>query len=416
MTQTTQHLLGSPYKLNNGAELKNRLVKAAMSEQISDGNHNPTPDLYRLYRAWASADIGLLITGNVMIDRSALGEPKNVVLDAESNLDSFVKWAKAGKINHTKLWMQLNHPGKQAPKYLVSQPVAPSAIPFEGALSHAFNCPRELSSLEITEIIKKFSESALLAKKAGFDGVEIHGAHGYLISQFLSKRHNQRTDEWGGSLENRSRFLLAVYEEIRKAVGDDFGVGVKINSADFSKEGFSQEESRELLKMLDAVGVNFIEISGGTYENPVVLDGENTPEKKHSTSHREAYFLEYAKNAKKNVKTTIVVTGGFRSAEYMNNALQAAELDLVGVARPFASHPEWSTELVHNPHFIMDFQKPSIGSKRLNRLFAVDLIWCEYQMQRIAKGKKPEANVMIWKGILSALCSIGVSAFKTKRV
>jgi 2,4-dienoyl-CoA reductase-like NADH-dependent reductase (Old Yellow Enzyme family) len=415
MTQATQDLLGMPYKLNNGSELKNRLVKAAMSEQLSDRNHNPTPELCRLYRTWASADIGLLITGNVMIDRSALGAPKNIVLDAESNLELFIEWAKAGKINQTKIWMQLNHPGKQAPNYLTSQPVAPSAIPFEGTLAHVFNCPRALSSTEITAIIKKFSESALLAKKAGFDGVEIHGAHGYLISQFLSKRHNQRTDEWGGSLENRSRFLLAVYQEIRKAVGNDFGVGVKINSADFSKEGFSQEESRELLKMLDSTGVDFIEISGGTYENPVVLDGKKTLEKECSTSHREAYFLEYAKNAKKSVKTTIMVTGGFRSAAYMNNALQAAELDLVGVARPFAIHPEWSTKLVLEPDFIMDLQKPSIGSKRLNRLLAIDLIWYEYQMQRIAKGKKPEKNIMIWKGVLSTLFSVGVSAFKTQR-
>jgi 2,4-dienoyl-CoA reductase-like NADH-dependent reductase (Old Yellow Enzyme family) len=209
--------LSDPLILKNGVQIKNRMFKSAMSEQLGDKDHNPTHELARLYQIWAEGGIGLSMTGNVMIDRSALGEPKNVVLDNQSDKSLFREWTKAGKQNNTQLWIQLNHPGKQSPSFVTKKPVAPSAIPLGKGLEKVFNLPEELSESAIWEIIKKFGVSAGLAKTIGFSGVQIHGAHGYLVSQFLSPHHNQRTDQWGGPIENRSRFVLEVFREIRKA-------------------------------------------------------------------------------------------------------------------------------------------------------------------------------------------------------
>ena len=206
--------LDSPITLQRGQAIKNRLFKSAMSEQLGDRQHNPGADFVNLYQTWAWGGIGLAITGNFMGDRTQLGEPKNVVLDGKSDLSQFKNWAKAGTQNNTQLWVQLNHPGKQVPNFIHSHPVAPSALPLEGALQKNFNTPRELKNKEIEHIIQQFSLSAKLAKQVGFSGVQIHGAHGYLINQFLSPRHNQRKDKWGVTLENRMRFVLEVYGAI----------------------------------------------------------------------------------------------------------------------------------------------------------------------------------------------------------
>ena len=263
--------LSNPFTLTNGQVIKNRLFKSAMSEQLGDKQHNPTSGLATLYQRWAKGGIGLSMTGNVMVDRTALGEPKNVVLDEQSDLTLFTEWANAGKQNDSHIWMQLNHPGKQIPKFLCADPVAPSAISLSRGLEKSFNTPRSLTDNEIHEIINKFVTSAKLAKQAGFTGVQIHGAHGYLVSQFLSSRHNQRDDKWGGSLENRLRFVLEVYRAIRKEVGDTFPVGIKLNSADFMKGGFTEEESMQVVQALSENGIDLIEISGGTYESPSMM-------------------------------------------------------------------------------------------------------------------------------------------------
>ncbi len=144
--------------------------------------------------------------------------------------------------------MQINHPGKQSPKTLSKNPVAPSAIPLTGDIKDFFNKPRELTSGEIWQLIKRFGNAARIAKKAGFTGVQIHAAHGYLINQFLSPHHNQRQDEWGGDLDGRMKFLIETYYEIRKQVGEEFPIGLKLNSADFQRGGFTEEESMKVLK------------------------------------------------------------------------------------------------------------------------------------------------------------------------
>ena len=346
-----------------------------------------------------------------MIDPNALGEPKNVVLDKESNLALFKLWADAGHKQGTKIWMQLNHPGKQIPKFLCDKPVAPSAIPLKGGLESTFNTPRALTDSEIIDIIKRFATSAKLAKQAGFDGVQIHSAHGYLVNQFLSPRHNQRTDKWGGSLENRMRFAIEVYRAIRVAVGDDFPVGIKLNSADYSKGGFTHEESMEVVQNLAEAGIDLIEISGGTYESPSMV-GHNIKE---STLKREAYFLEYAEEVRKRVDTPLVVTGGFRSGKAMLEALKSGATDMIGLARPLSVYPDVPNTLMNNSEHVIEMIRPTTGIKMVDTMVMLDISWYEYQLARLAKGKKAKPNQNSWLSVAQTLGRLGMHTFKKRR-
>lgn len=195
---TPQAVLAQPLTLPNGVVLKNRLLKSAMSEALGLRGGAPSPELTRLYQAWAEGGIGLCITGNVMVDRAALGEPGNVVIEDDRDLAALSTWARAATGNATQCWVQLNHPGKQAPKGLNRETVAPSAVPFRADMQAFFATPRALTDAEIHALVQRYGKAAGLVKQAGFSGVQIHGAHGYLVSQFLSPHHNQRTDDWGG--------------------------------------------------------------------------------------------------------------------------------------------------------------------------------------------------------------------------
>lgn len=306
--------LNQPLRLPNGQVLRNRLAKSAMSETLGTYGNHATPKLAALYRRWAASGIGLMFTGNVMIDRRALGEPGNVVIEDESDLPILQQWARAATDQGAALWVQLNHPGKQSPKGLNASNLSPSAIPFREDMAAFFDTPREASADEIRDIIRRFGRSAAICKKAGFSGVQIHGAHGYLVSQFLSPHHNQRTDHWGGSADNRRRFVMAVCAEIRKQVGPDFPVGIKLNSADFQRGGFTEEESIATIQALADAGIDLIEISGGTYEAPAMSGAFQKPQKA-TTAAREAYFLEFAEKVRSAVRVPLMVTGGFRTAE-----------------------------------------------------------------------------------------------------
>lgn len=409
--------VGSAFELGNGVQIRNRTFKSAMSEQLGDGQHNPTQGLFRLYHTWAKGGIGISMTGNVMVDRSALGEPKNVVLDDASDLAAFRNWASAGKQDGAHIWMQLNHPGKQIPSFLSKEPVAPSAIPLGKGLEKAFNKPRALTDAEIKVIIGKFVTAAKLAKDTGFTGVQIHGAHGYLVSQFLSPRHNHRQDQWGGSLENRARFLLEIYRGIRQAVGKEFPVSVKLNTADFMKDGFSFDEAVQVVAWLEEAGIDLVEISGGTYENPSMMGSASGMDKpiKASTAKREAYFLDYAMKLREAVSVPLVVTGGFRSAQAMNEALQVGATDFIGLARSLALEPDFPASVIADDHYAIRIDRPTTGVKAVDRFSMLDITWYEFQLERMAQGKRPKAKLNAWYAVAGTVGRLGMHAFAQRR-
>jgi len=403
--------LQQPYTLKNGTTIKNRLFKSAMSEQLSDTQHDPLPGLATLYHAWAQGGLGLSISGNLMVDRNALGEPRQVVLDEQSDLTLFRNWTRQGTVNDTHLWAQLNHPGKQIPNFICKEPVAPSAISLQGGLEKGFNTPRSLSHDEIINIIQQFKTSAHLAKEVGFTGVQIHGAHGYLVSQFLSSRHNQRTDKWGGDIENRMLFVLAVYQAIRDAVGPDYPVGIKLNSADFMHGGFTEEESMQVVKALSEAGIDQIEISGGTYESPA-MTGRKV---RQSTREREAYFLSYAEKVRTITDTPLVVTGGFRSSKAMLSALNSNATDFIGIARPLSLDTQLPNKLMASDEHKIALPQLTSGVRAVDKMGMFDITWYEAQLARIANNKLPKANLSTWSVFFHTLCSAGMYAFRKRR-
>ena len=387
---TPAAILSRSLALASGAVLKNRLVKSAMSEALGTRQGGATPELVRLYRAWADGGIGLCITGNVMIDHGALGEPGNVVIADDRDLPALQAWARAATGNGTHCWVQLNHPGKQAPKGLNRETVSPSAVPFRAEMQGLFATPRELADAEVRALIRRFGEAAGVVKAAGFSGVQVHGAHGYLVSQFLSPHHNIRNDDWGGTPEKRRRFVLEVYAAIREAVGDDFPVGIKLNSADFQRGGFTEDESLDTIRALADAGIDLIEISGGTYEAPAMTGVKFSRQPaRESTRRREAYFLEFAEKARRAVTTPLVVTGGFRSARGMAEAIESGAVDLVGVARMLAIEPDAPNRLLAGEEPRYRVRPITTGIKAIDRMGILEISWYTGQLKRIGRGRSP---------------------------
>lgn len=357
--------IGQTLPLPCGAVLKNRLAKGAMTEGLATPDGMPTPALARLYQCWAEGGAGMLLTGNVIIDRDHLERPGNVVIDKKPSAEmkaALKAWAKAGTVRGTHLWMQISHGGRQTQALVNPTPKAPSAVKL-GLPGGQFGTPVPLTEDEIKDLIARFAIAAKAAKEAGFTGVQIHAAHGYLISQFLSPRSNQRTDQWGGSLENRARFLMESVRAVRAAVGKDFPVSVKLNSADFQRGGFAFDESLQVARWLEAEGLDLLEISGGSYEQPRMMDLEgmedvedqNVPA---STAAREAYFVDFAKAMKAELKTLpLMVTGGFRTRIAMDHALSTGAADLIGLGRPLCGAPYACNDLLAGAADIPRFEK-----------------------------------------------------------
>lgn len=412
--------LSSPITLKNGQVIKNRFMKSATSEQLGDKKHNPTQLLPNVYKVWAEGEVGLTITGNIMVDRTALGEPLNVVLDDQSDFSAFERWTEAATHNGTQCWAQLNHPGKQSPIFLSSRPVSASAIPLNmGALSGAFATPRALDTQEVWDIVAKYAHAAKLAKQVGFTGVQIHGAHGYLVNQFLSPSHNKRTDEWGGTAEKRMKFVIELYKAIREQVGDDYTVSIKLNSADFQKEGFTEEESMAVVKALSDLGIDHIEVSGGTYESQAMVGNKKSLRQgkpvKESTKKREAYFLNYAEKLREITDVTLTVTGGFRSAKGMQEALDSGATDIIGLARPLMLFPDLPIKAMRNQSYVAKFNYPTTGIKLIDDAAMLNLTWYEEQIHRMGQGKKPRPNQSAWISVAKTYMRLGRKAFALRR-
>jgi 2,4-dienoyl-CoA reductase-like NADH-dependent reductase (Old Yellow Enzyme family) len=372
-------LLAESVSLRCGAVLPNRIAKSAMSEQLGTVAGAPDDRIVRLYERFGRSGTGLLITGNVMIDRRALGEPGNIVFDGPEHLKTLRRWSAAGKAEGSHVWVQINHPGRQVPRGLAAHPVAPSAVPLRVARG-VFGRPRAMRDDEIHETIVRFGRSAALAREAGFDGIQVHGAHGYLISQFLSPVSNRRDDSWGGSLDNRMRFARCVVREIRRQVGADFAIGFKLNCSDFTRGGFTAEEAITVARMLDAEGVDLVELSGGGYEKAVMFDVAARP-----GSPREAFFAEFAGRIAISVETRVMLTGGNRTLAQMARGVRDGLMDVAGLGRPLAANPEFTGELLA----AHDSEPPVPGSLRARTLDAfVQTAWHERQMHRLAAGRE----------------------------
>lgn len=401
--------LAQELKLPNGQVVKNRLLKSAMSETMGSADNRVTADFPRLYGRWADGGIGLSVTGNVMVDPGALGEPGNVVCEDERDLEGLTAWAQAGKRNGGLLYMQVNHPGRQVPRFLNKDAVAPSAVPFGKQLAGAMAVSRALTEDEILGLIQRFATTAKIAEKAGFDGVQLHAAHGYLVSQFLSPLTNQRTDDWGGSGENRRRFAVEIIRAMRAATSSDFGVAIKINSADFQRGGSTEEESLGAILALADEGLDFVEISGGTYEAPAMM----SPRK--STQEREAYFLAFAETLRGKLDGPLAVTGGFRSGAAMAQAVNSGAVDMVGLARTLAIAPDFPNELLQRGDVRQDLPNLKTGIGMVDSMAMAELLWYERQLHRMGKGNDPQPRENPVKALALYALKAGPKALRRRR-
>ncbi|MFE9438356.1 NADH:flavin oxidoreductase/NADH oxidase family protein [Streptomyces sp. NPDC006602] len=403
--------------LPNGQVLPNRIMKSALSEALADKRNAPDHRLEQLYRTWSQGGYGLIITGNVMVDRTQLGEPGNVVIEDDRDLAALTRWAAATKDGGIPTWVQLNHPGRQANLLALGHtPVAPSpvALNLPGAAK-----PRELTSAEIEDIIERFATAAAVCEAAGFAGVQVHAAHGYLVSQFLSPLSNRRDDEWGGDPERRMRFVLEVVRRIRSRVSPGFAVAVKLNSADFQRGGFTEEESRAVVAALAQEGLDLIEISGGSYESPAMSGSAAA-----STRAREAYFLEYARTVRGLVgDIPLAVTGGFRTRDAMEDAVARGECDVVGIGRPTATTPDAADVILTGRAEAVVAHQMRYGMRRVLGRIAdlkaldgvLDLSWHADQLHRLGAGLEPDLARGRFAATVSMVRRNGRTSFRRKR-
>lgn len=373
--------------LPNGSQIPNRIAKAAMEENMADVDLAPSEHLLRLYQAWADGGAGLLITGNVMVDSRAMTGPGGVVLEDATHLDKFKRWAQIGRSRGAQFWLQINHPGRQMQANLGQQTWAPSAVPLDlGKMSKHFGTPKAMTHDVIDDVIRRFARTAQLGEQAGFTGVEIHAAHGYLLSQFLSPLTNQRTDAWGGSLENRARLLLEIVKAVRAAVSPGFAVAVKLNSADFQRGGFSAEDAKQVVKLLNALPVDLVELSGGSYEAPA-MQGQARDGR---TLAREAYFVEFARDIRTVAKMPVMVTGGIRRRPIAEQVV-ASGVDMVGVGTALAIDPnlprDWRRGKDSAP------QLPPITWKNKALASLANMAAVKFQLRRLSVGRRTHPRV-----------------------
>lgn len=405
--------LADALQLPCGLVLPNRIAKAAMTEGLADQQGRPTAKLERLYRTWSHGGTGLLITGNIQIDADHLERAGNVVIDGapdEALSNTLEGFASAAKSGGSAVIAQLSHGGRQTPAPINPAPRAPSAVPLGAMPFIAFGQPQAMTADDIAQVESKFVLAAKACQAAGFDGVQVHAAHGYLLSSFLSPLLNLRTDAWGGNLENRAKLLLDIVRRIRAECPSTpdapFAISVKLNSADFQRGGFAVEDSEQVASWLDAAGMDLLEISGGTYEQTAMMGnkGDDADLDKSGargrTAAREAYFLEFAPRIQASLETAkLMVTGGFRSREGMEQALAEDGIDLVGLARPLIVDPAVSKHLLAGSAATRRIENelrvgpgPLSPQSRFSAIKALNAsatqAWYYEQLERLGSGEK----------------------------
>lgn len=385
-----------------------------MTEGLATPLGLPTVELQRLYTRWADGGAGLLLSGNIIVDGDHLERPGNVVVESEPSAEmaaALRDWAQASTRDGTHVWAQISHAGRQTQSNVNPTPSAPSALKL-GLPGGQFGTPVALHVDEISELVRRFALCARVVKEAGFTGVQIHAAHGYLLSQFLSPRSNQRNDAYGGSLVNRARMLLDCVAAVREAVGPEFPIAVKLNSADFQKGGFRFEESLQVAQWLEQASVDLLEISGGNYEQPKLIGVAGVEEEElqpvaASTQRREAYFVDFALAMRDVVQIPLMVTGGFRRLDAMEQALQGGAADLIGLGRPLcvqtdapqrllsgaAELPRFETELSLLPAWL-GFLNRSLTLRSIAS-FAVQY-WYYAQLDEIGRRGEADASMSVF--------------------
>ncbi len=384
--------LSQPLTLPGGAVLANRLAKAAMSEGYADAAGHATARLETLYRRWAQSGAGMLLSGNIQVDPSHLERPLNLVVSDESGFDALRRLAAAGTSGGAHFWAQISHTGRQVDAKINPAPMSPSDVQIDVVRGAGFDfaTPRAMTEPEIEAAIGQFAFTAKTVKAAGFTGVQLHGAHGYLIAQFLSPHSNRRTDRWGGSLENRARFLLETLAAVRAAVGPGFPVSVKLNTSDFMKGAFTHADCVALVRMLNHSTLDLLELSGGSLEQPkqvgVALKEEGEDRLPESTRKREAYFVEFAGTVKAAAEMPVMVTGGFRTVAGMVEALDRGELDVVGLGRPMLADPETPRKILAG-----EIAKALTPESNLNLFHLMG--WNNMQLERLGDGLDPDLSL-----------------------
>lgn len=409
-----------------GHTVANRLCKAAMTEGLANAHDQATDAHQRLYTTWARGGAAVLLTGNIMVDRRYLERAGNVVVEQGTDLAPLRAWAQAVHDGGSQLWAQISHPGRQCPRLVNLTPLAPSEVQLD--VIGNFGKPRAVTEADIQDIIQRFANTAAIVQQAGFDGVQVHAAHGYLLSQFLSPRTNLRQDGWGGSLANRARLLLVVVRAVRGRVGPNYPISVKLNSSDFVKGGFTLDESIQVVQWLNDAGVDLLEVSGGTYEQLEFFKPQAASEVRDSTREREAMFLEYAKSIKAVARMPIMVTGGFRTLAGMEAALAGGHTDMIGLARPFCLDPDFPARMfagqldrlpVPEDRLVLGRgywgpNSPSSAVRSLNNLCQAG--WYYRQIERLAAVQGPQPGLSPWWAMLGHLGKDFGRAMRRKRV
>ncbi len=349
-TLDVRGFLGSSLELPCGAVLRNRIAKAAMSDSLGNGEGDPTEAQARLYERWAEGGAAISIIGEVQGDPKYPEKPGNLVFGPQSDKRAIQELVTRGTAKGTHLWPQLGHAGALSHLPL-SDPKGPSPLDMPG-----LQCAG-MSIEEVKELPSLYAEAALFAKEVGFTGVLVHAGHGFLLNQFLSPLFNHRDDAYGGSVEARSKIVLAILEEVRRAVGASFPIGIKINSTDKLEGGLTEDDALEFVRLLDTSSVDLIDISGGTYFPGAKASSEGT-------SSGGPYFMDFARRAREVTKVPLMLTGGFARRDQAVEALSSGVIDVVSLARAMVLNPslaaDWLTDEGGDPAY-PKFDSPPKG-------------------------------------------------------